>query len=182
LEAAQAPVTLELIEALGIGLQTPSLFFMTSLATSEAVDEDAIQGLTRRMAVDEMRKRFGASLDRSGIAAVVRNAELLDDEQLWVLVIVADALFKAGVLEEQDDDDEWPRLLRAASRHTTTRRRGGIDKEGKRGRRRPPYCSSLAFAPMATRSHLPRKEATGRAPPRGPRCCGGCAIAASSGP
>jgi transcriptional regulator with XRE-family HTH domain len=132
LEAAQAPVTLELIEALGIGLQTPSLFFMTSLATSEAVDEDAIQGLTRRMAVDEMRKRFGASLDRSGIAAVVRNAELLDDEQLWVLVIVADALFKAGVLEEQDDDDEWPRLLRAASRHTTTRRRGGIDKEGKR--------------------------------------------------
>ncbi len=132
LEAAQAPVTLELIEALGIALRTPALFFMSSFATSEAFDQDAIVGLGRRMAADEIRKRFGASLDRPGVAAIARNVELLDDEQLWVLLIISDALHKASILEEEDEDDEFPRLLQAVRRHTKKRRRGRIEEEGKR--------------------------------------------------
>ncbi len=130
LEAAQVPVTLELIEALGIVFQTFSVFFMTSLAGSGPVDMDAIQGLASRIAVDEMRRRFGASLDRSAIETIVRNAEMLDDEQLWVLLIVADALVKASFLEDQDEGNEWPRLLELASRKATKRKGTRIGKGG----------------------------------------------------
>lgn len=130
-EAAQVPVTLEMVEALSLAFKTPSLVFMISTVDEATIDESTVSLLVQRLAESEMRSRFGAAIDRPDVQAIVHNLQLLDEEHLWTLLVIADALVKARHLE-QWEADEWPSLIQARFGRTPRNRRRSNAKTGKR--------------------------------------------------
>jgi hypothetical protein len=123
LETGQAPVTLEVVEALAVAFGVISFVFMWSTVSTDNPYGDFDISWVRRLGQEEIRSHFGAAMERPPLASILNKAVALPDDDLELLDQMAGRMLKASAAG--DSDENYSFLLRPQRRGT---RRSGPPK------------------------------------------------------
>jgi transcriptional regulator with XRE-family HTH domain len=125
LESGRAPVTLEVIEALGQVFQEWSITFMWSALDDKEGKRALGRDQMMRLAEQEALSRLSADLNRPALHFIVSTAATLPNEDLDLLAQTALVIFRARAAADSDPGDPvplWPRLAGAANQGSRRRR------------------------------------------------------------
>jgi transcriptional regulator with XRE-family HTH domain len=102
LESGQAPVTLEVVEALAKAFEVVSLLFLASTVEGEDPESVDEPSMFKRLAEKEFGNVFGPKIDRPGMRYLALTAGLLTDDHLDALGQVADAFYNTQIVAHAD--------------------------------------------------------------------------------